>query len=74
MSENEEPRTPVYDPRPKLLQITQALRQPAGDDARFATMDSIAANRDDFVVEVHTTWKHIHVAAIAEISRVRLPV
>lgn len=72
MPENEKPHAPVYDPRQKLLQITEALRRPAGDDARFATIDSIAANRDDFVEEVHTTWKHIHVAAIAEIINIEM--
>lgn len=57
----------AYDPRPALLHFTEALRQPAGGDVRFASMESIAAHRDAFVNAVHTTWKHIHVAAIAEI-------
>jgi hypothetical protein len=72
MPESQKESAPVYDPRPKLREITEALRQPAGADARFSTMESIAAHRDDFIAEVHTRWKHIHVAATAEIVNIEM--
>jgi hypothetical protein len=67
MAEPEAPPPPAFDPRERLRWAIESLRLPAGGDPRFASLDAIAANRDDFVVEVHTTWKRIQVEAITNI-------
>lgn len=64
------PPSAAYDPKAKLRRAIEALRRPAGDDPRFSSFDSIAAHRDDFVVQVHTTWKRLHVQAIEEIVNI----
>jgi hypothetical protein len=70
MPESKNPQ--IYDPRPKLRGIIEALRLPAGPDPRFADRDAINAHRDDFIVRVHTTWKLIHTAAIEEIIHIEM--
>ena len=44
----------------ELPAIIRQLRKPAGDDPRFATLEAIEANRNDFTAAVHSTWKQLH--------------
>lgn len=67
MADPDGPPPQAFAPRESLRWAIESLRLPAGDDPRFASADAIASNRDDFVVEVHTTWKRIQVEAIANI-------
>jgi hypothetical protein len=68
MSEPEAPSRPVpFDPRERLRWAIESLRLPAGSNPQFSTPENIAANFDDFVVEVHTTWKRIQVEAITRL-------
>ena len=67
MAEPEAPPSPAFDPRERLRWAIESLRLPAGGDPRFASPDAISGNRDDFVIEVHTTWKRIQVEAITNI-------
>ena len=48
---------PLQDELPSLIDW---LRVPAGDDPRFASMESITANYDAFQVICHAVWKEIH--------------
>ena len=50
---------PLQDELPSLIEM---LRTPAGDDARFATRELIAANHDAFREICHTVWKEVHPA------------
>ena len=45
---------------------------PAGEDPRFSSMETIAANREEFVAHVHGTWKSIHADAIGEIVKIEI--
>src|SRR6185295_7459581 len=50
-----------------FIEITQSLRQPAGEAQRFATLPSIAENRTEFTARCHATWKSLHEKAVYEI-------
>ena len=67
MAKTKTPSLPVFDSRERLRWAIDALRQPASGDPRFSSPDTIAEHLDDFVVEVHTTWKRIQVEAITHI-------
>jgi hypothetical protein len=67
MGETENKPAAAFDPWEQLLWAIESLRLPAGADPRFANPESIGAHLDDFVVEVHTTWKRIQVEAIKNI-------
>jgi hypothetical protein len=43
------------------------LREPAGDDPRFASLEAIAANQQAFREKVHSTWKYLHGRSLDEI-------
>jgi hypothetical protein len=69
MAEPEAPSRPApFDPWERLRWAIESLRLPAGSDPRFSTPENIAGHFDDFVVEVHTTWKRIQVEAITHIT------
>jgi hypothetical protein len=64
----------MTDARPKsiplqeeLPAIIESLRNPAGDDPRFATLKAIAANRTIFTEKAHATWKTLHNRSLDEI-------
>ena len=65
MSE-ERPRTvvPIQDELPKLIHM---LREPAGDDPRFASLEAIESNLQAFREKVHSTWKELHRRSLDEI-------
>jgi hypothetical protein len=52
---------PLQDELPSLI---QSLRVPAGDDPRFGTRESIAANYEAFQAICHAAWKDIHTRSI----------
>jgi hypothetical protein len=54
----------------EIIAITRDLRRPAGDDPRFASLESMEANRDAFITHVHDTWKRLHVRSIEEILKI----
>ena len=58
---------PIQDELPVII---RALRQPAGDDPRFQSMELIRQNRAEFLKRVHTTWKRIHKRSLAEILQI----
>lgn len=51
----------------ELPSVIRRLRQPAGTDPRFATIESIATHRLEFVPRVHETWKQLHYRALDEL-------
>lgn len=55
---------PIQDELPKLIRM---LREPAGDDPRFASLETIEANRHAFTEKVHSTWKYLHGRSLDEI-------
>ena len=50
-----------------IEQVAIALRKPAGDSPRFASITAMCDNRHDFVLACHRTWKHWHQEAVREI-------
>jgi hypothetical protein len=56
--------TPIQDELPSIIRM---LREPAGDDPRFASLETIDANRQAFTEKVHSTWKYIHGRSLDEI-------
>jgi hypothetical protein len=54
----------IQDELPELIRM---LRQPAGDDPRFASFQAIEANRKAFTEKVHSTWKYLHSRSLDEI-------
>lgn len=55
--------------REELPQIIGQLRQPTGDDSRFATIEGMRSHRTEFLSRVHDTWKHLHAHAIDELLK-----
>jgi hypothetical protein len=55
---------PLQDELPAII---ESLRNPAGDDPRFATLEAIAANRPTFTEKAHATWKTLHNRSLDEI-------
>ncbi|HEY2459382.1 MAG TPA: hypothetical protein VGI16_01175 [Candidatus Acidoferrum sp.] len=65
MSEEHSRTTPpIQDDLPNLIRM---LREPAGDDPRFASLEAIEANRQAFTEKVHATWKYLHGRSLDEI-------
>ncbi len=65
MSEGRSRTTPpIQDELPNLIRM---LREPAGDDPRFASLEAIEANRQAFTEKVHATWKYLHGRSLDEI-------
>ncbi len=58
---------PIQIELPKLIRM---LREPAGDDPRFVSLEAIEANRQAFNEKVHTTWKYLHGRSLDEILAV----
>lgn len=58
---------PIQDELPTLIRM---LREPAGDDPRFASLEAIKANRQAFVEKVHSTWKYLHGRSLDEIMAI----
>lgn len=58
---------PFQDELPNVIRM---LREPAGDDPRFASLEAIEANRQAFTEKVHATWKHLHGRSLDEILTV----
>lgn len=54
----------------ELPEIIQLLRQPAGDDPRFATMEGMQKHRIDFLSHVHDAWKRVHDRALDQILQI----
>jgi len=54
----------------ELLDIIRTLRQPAGDDPRFDTPESIRDHPVDFIAAVHSSWKHIHNRSLDELLKI----
>jgi hypothetical protein len=50
--------------------IVRSLRQPAGADPRFSTIDGLRRFRADFVPLVHATWKTLHNRALDELLNI----
>ena len=55
---------PIQDELPSIIRM---LREPAGDDPRFASLEAIEANRQAFTEKVHSTWKYLHRRSLDEI-------
>ena len=55
---------PIQDELPNIIHM---LREPAGDDPRFASLEAIEANRQAFTEKVHSTWKYLHEQSLDEI-------
>jgi hypothetical protein len=66
-NQNSRPAIPIQDELPVII---RALRQPAGDDPRFQSMELIRQNRAEFLKRVHTTWKQIHKRSLEEILQI----
>jgi hypothetical protein len=62
----ERPRSevPIQDELPDIIRM---LREPAGADSRFASLEAIEANRKAFEERVHSTWKRLHGRSLDEI-------
>lgn len=54
----------------ELLEVVRMLRQPAGTDPRFASLEEISVHRTDFLSATHATWKGIHGRALDEILKI----
>ena len=67
---NEKDRGAAIPIQDELPVIIRALRQPAGDDPRFQSMEMIRQNRAEFLKRVHTTWKRIHMRSLEEILQI----
>jgi hypothetical protein len=50
-----------------MASVVRELRKPAGDSERFADLESIEQNYDEFIRKAHSTWKRLHRKAIEEI-------
>jgi hypothetical protein len=55
---------PLQDELPAII---ESLRNPAGDDPLFVTLQAIAANRAIFLEKSHATWKALHNRSLDEI-------
>jgi hypothetical protein len=66
-NEKTRPAIPIQDELPVII---RALRQPAGDDPRFQSMELIRQNRAEFLKRVHATWKQIHNRSLEEILQI----
>jgi len=55
---------PLQDELPAII---ESLRNPAGNDPLFATLQAIAANRAIFLEKSHATWKALHNRSLDEI-------
>lgn len=53
--------------KPSIEWAIRTLRQPAGSDARFATLEAIEQNRDDFIRTFHDSLKELQATAITTI-------
>jgi hypothetical protein len=62
-----EPKAKPIPLQDELPAIIESLRNPAGDDPRFATLEAIAANRTVFTEKSHATWKALHNRSLDEI-------
>ncbi len=60
--------TPII--QEEIVSIIRGLRQPAGDDSKFSSLEAISANRNSFIEQVHKTWKHLHTRSIEEILKI----
>jgi hypothetical protein len=58
---------PIQDELPDLIRL---LREPAGEDPRFASPDLIQENQAAFIEKVHATWKALHNRSLDEILRI----
>lgn len=61
--------------RPPIIQeelpsVIRLLRQPAGDDPLFATVERIHQHRAEFLPRVHSTWKKIHNRSLEELLKI----
>lgn len=65
---------PDYSPiiQEEIASIILELRQPAGDDPRFSSLESITSNRSEFLPRVHATWKRLHSRSLQEIMKIEL--
>ena len=54
----------------ELVSVIRDLRQPAGDDPRFSSLESITANQTAFLSRVHDTWKRLHNHSLQEILKI----
>jgi hypothetical protein len=54
----------IQDELPRLIRM---LREPAGDDPRFASLEAIELNRQAFTEKIHATWKYLHGRSLDEI-------
>jgi hypothetical protein len=55
---------PIQEELPKFIRM---LREPAGDDPRFASIEAIEENRQAFTEKVHSAWKYLHGCSLDEI-------
>jgi hypothetical protein len=62
-----DPKSKPLPLQEELPAIIESLRNPAGDDPRFATLEAIAANRRIFTEKSHATWKALHNRSLDEI-------
>ena len=62
-----EPKSKPIPLQDELPAIIESLRNPAGDDPRFTTLEAIAANRTAFTEKSHATWKTLHNRSLDEI-------
>lgn len=55
----------VFSIQDELPEIIRLLREPAGPDPRFASLELIRQNYSAFVETVHSTWKKLHKHSLA---------
>jgi hypothetical protein len=66
-NKKDQPAIPIQDELPVII---RALRQPAGYDPHFQSMELIRQNRAEFLKRVHATWKQIHKRSLEEILQI----
>ena len=62
-----EPIIPIQDELPTLIRL---LREPAGKDPRFASLELIREKYPTFIEMVNGTWKALHERSLHEILRI----
>jgi hypothetical protein len=58
---------PIQDELPKIV---RCLREPAGDDPRFGSLELIRENGPAFIGHAHEAWKDLHRRSLDEILRI----
>jgi hypothetical protein len=61
---------PVTAMENELPNLVRSLREPAGNEPRFASPELIRENQTAFIEKAHATWKALHKRSLDEILRI----